>query len=269
MPFRVRLNAARGTSDHGWLQSCFTFSFADYHDPLYDSFGCLRVLNDDTVQSGGGFPTHSHSNFEIWSYILSGSLAHTDSMGNKELLTRGHVQFTSAGTGISHAEFNGDKTRGGKPVRFLQIWAVPEKRGLKPAYQTGFYSEEDKLDKLCPVLYPAANFTPTKGVGPLAINNGLTMHASLLSPGAKVSLPLSKAHLAYIHVPIMPGSTGISVASPGEKDAVLSPGDGCFVEGVEGPLTFTGLGEGKMSGGGGQEAASSATTEFVVMHFLK
>jgi redox-sensitive bicupin YhaK (pirin superfamily) len=249
----------------------FTFSFADYSDPRFDSFGCLRVLNDDTVQAGGGFPTHSHANFEIWSYIISGSLDHTDSMGNKETLTRGHVQFTSAGTGISHSEFNGDRSRGGKPVRFLQIWAVPEKRGLKPAYQTGFFSEADKRDKLCPILLPAANFTPTKGTGPLAINNGLSMHASLLSPGAKVDLPLSKAHLAYIHVPIVPGSMGISVGSPGEKDAVLSPGDGCFVEGVEGPLTFTGLGEGKVIEGGGQ-AASSATslhTEFVVMHFLK
>ena len=250
-----RRNADRGASEYGgWLSSKFTFSFADYSDARYDSFGVLRVLNDDTVKSGGGFPTHSHRDFEIFSYILAGQLEHKDSMQNSETLSRGHVQFTSAGTGISHSEFNGDRTPNGKgaDVRFLQIWAVPSVRGLKPAYQTGFFPDERKRNALCPILQPAARRAADSGA--LGINNNLTMLASILSPGASVSLPLEGSHKAYVHLPIMPGSAGVAVSSPGLPDVLLQPGDGAFVEGVQ-ALGFKGLGE------------AGAATEFVVMHF--
>ena len=273
MPIRLRLSGDRGRADHGWLKSFFTFSFADYSDSLFDGFGCLRVLNDDTVSSGGGFPTHSHSNFEIWSYIMSGALEHRDSLGNIETLGRGSVQFTSAGTGIRHSEFNADKTRDGKgvDVRFLQIWSLPEKRGTTPAYQTGHFSDSEKIDKLCPILLPAASFTPLKGSGPLAINNSLSMHASLISPGVTLSLPITSRHLAYVHCPILPGSSGVSLRCSGDTNAyattVLHPGDGAFVEGCEGSLLFTGLGSCGLSSSGG--ISSTNHTEFVVMHFLK
>jgi len=98
---RVRRNAERGAAEHGWLSSRFTFSFAEYSDPRFDSFGVLRVLNDDTVQAGEGFPTHGHRDFCIWSYVLGGKLEHKDTLGNSETLSRGHVQMTTAGTGAS------------------------------------------------------------------------------------------------------------------------------------------------------------------------
>jgi redox-sensitive bicupin YhaK (pirin superfamily) len=207
---------------------------------------------------------------EIFSYILSGGLDHTDSMGNKETLGRGHVQFTSGGTGISHSEFNADRTPGGRgqDVRFLQIWAVPDSRGLKPAYQTGHWRDELKRDRLCPILEPAAS--PTPGSGALKINNGLRMLASILSPGAALALPLPPASKAYVHVPAMPGAAGVAVSAPGVPELALAPGDGAFVEGC-GELSFRGLGEAAVpTGGGGVSGGSgSSGTEFVVMHFPK
>jgi redox-sensitive bicupin YhaK (pirin superfamily) len=261
----VRRSAERGSADHGWLKSKFSFSFADYHDERFMGFGPLRVLNDDTVEAQNGFPTHSHANFEIWSYILSGKLEHKDSLGHAEVLERGHIQFTSAGTGISHSEHNADKTRGGAPVRFLQIWGLPQRRGLSPAYQTGFFSEADKADKFCCVLEPAAAPVAGRAPKPLSINNNLTMHASILSAGARVSLPLREA---YVHVPIMPGSAGIDIVPPpGKGDAVsLLPGDGAFLRDVgDGVVSFVGRGAAGVDAGGAATAAATQKTEFVVM----
>ncbi len=263
----LRPSGERGRCESGgWLSSKFTFSFADYYDDRFTSFGLLRVLNDDTVKSGGGFPTHSHNNAEIFSYILSGGLEHKDSMGHREVLGRGHVQFTSAGSGISHSEFNSDPTPGGRgtDVRFLQIWATPDKRGLKPGYQTGLFTDAMKQDKLCPILEPAAQRVP--GSGALAINNGLRMVASLLSPGASVTLPLAGELKAYIHLPIMPGSAGVTVSTPGAADLLLSPGDGAFVENAA-ALTFRGMGQAAAAAEGGAAAPATTSTEFVCMYF--
>ena len=193
-------------------------------------------------------------------------------MGNSETLGRGSLQFTSGGTGISHSEFNADKTPGGRgqDVRFLQIWAVPSQRGLTPGYQTGHFSDAQKRDRLCAVLEPAAS--PTPGSGALRINNGLTMLASILSPGAALPLPLPPSSRAYIHVPAMPGAAGVAVSAPGVAELALAPGDGAFVEGV-GELQFRGLGEAAVpagAGAGGSGGAAAAPgTEFVVMHFPK
>ena len=146
---RLRKASDRGRSDHGWLRSAFSFSFADYFDPAHSSFGALRVINDDRIAPRGGFPMHPHRNFDIFSYVLEGQIAHRDSMGNGSTVAAGGVQFMSAGSGVRHSEVNPSAD---EPLRILQVWLSPAVLDGAPRYEVLGPEEVDRRGRLAPII---------------------------------------------------------------------------------------------------------------------
>ena len=154
MKMTLHKSETRGVAEHGWLSSRHTFSFAGYHDPERMGFGLLRVINDDVVQASKGFGTHSHEDMEIISIPLAGELHHKDSMGNVEGITTGEVQVMSAGTGVTHSEFNGSES---EEVNFLQIWVMPETRGIEPRYDQKRFSTDERQGRFQNIVSPDRN----------------------------------------------------------------------------------------------------------------
>ena len=187
----LRKATERGRADHGWLKSWHSFSFADYHDPAHMQFSSLRVINDDTVDAGQGFPTHGHRDMEILSYVLSGSLQHRDSMGNGRVMNYGEVQLMSAGTGVQHSEFNPSPL---EAVHFLQIWIMPNQTGIKPGYQQKRFEPEEKHGRLCLLISPDA------ADGSLLLHQDARVYAAVLDGEQELSYSLAPGRKAYLHV---------------------------------------------------------------------
>jgi hypothetical protein len=187
----VRPAAERGHSDLGWLDSRHTFSFADYHDPKHVQFGDLRVINEDRVRPGRGFAPHGHRDMEILSFVLEGALAHQDSMENGSVIHPGEVQRMSAGTGVTHSEYNHSQV---EEVHFLQIWILPETQGIAPGYEQKAFSDEEKRGRFRLVASRDGR------EGSVTIHQDAGVHWAILEPGRAASYAPRPGRRAWVHV---------------------------------------------------------------------
>ena len=187
----IRKSDDRGHANHGWLDTRFTFSFADYYDPKHVQFRTLRVMNDDRIAGGGGFPTHPHRDMEIVTYVLDGALAHKDSIGNGSVIRPGDVQYMSAGTGVAHSEFNASDLQA---AHLYQIWMFPDKKDYAPAYDQKHFSEEDKRGRLRLLVSPDGRD------GSVKIRQNNELYATVLAAGESVKHELKPERHAYVQV---------------------------------------------------------------------
>lgn len=214
MQAQLRKAEDRGRANFGWLDSRHSFSFGQYYDPNHMGFGPLRVINDDRVAAGGGFPTHPHRDMEIISYVVEGALEHKDSLGTGSVIRPGDVQRMSAGTGVRHSEFNASDK---EPVHFLQIWIVPEREGVKPSYEQKTFAADEKCGRLRLIASRGGRD------GSVSIHQDADLYATLLEPGEKVSHGLGAGRGAWVQV------VSGSVAVNGQR---LSDGDGLAISGA-------------------------------------
>jgi hypothetical protein len=187
----LRPSADRGHADHGWLNSYHSFSFADYFDPRHVGFSALRVINEDRVAPGAGFPTHGHRDMEIVSYVLDGALEHKDSMGNGSVIRPGDVQRMSAGSGVRHSEYNASQT---KLVHFLQIWILPQSNGIAPGYEQKHFAPADLGNRLRLIASPDGRD------GSVTIHQDARLYAARLDGTTGVAHALAAGRCAYVHV---------------------------------------------------------------------
>jgi hypothetical protein len=220
---RVRRSEERGLARHGWLESRHTFSFAEYHDPHHMGFRALRVINEDRVQPGRGFGTHAHRDMEIVTYVLEGALEHKDSLGTTSLIRPGEIQRMSAGTGVTHSEYNASREA---LVHFLQIWIQPERAGLAPGYEQRAFAREGRRGHLQLV---ASN---DGREGSVVVHQDASLYLAELAAGARVVHPLGPARHAWLQV------TRGSVSVAGQRletgdAAAISDEPGLQLAGVE------------------------------------
>lgn len=211
----IRPGAERGHVDHGWLDTYHTFSFASYHDPRHMGFRSLRVINDDRVKPGEGFGTHAHRDMEILTWVLEGALEHKDSMGNGSIIRPGDIQRMSAGTGVTHSEFNPSRE---EPVHLLQIWLLPQQRGLPPSYEEKRFPPETRRGGLR--LIAAGDGRE----GAVTIHQDVDLWTALLEAGESVRHALAPGRHVWLHV-----ARGAVTAN----GVSLRVGDGAAVSGEE------------------------------------
>jgi len=219
---QIRRSNERGHADHGWLNSHHSFSFGEYFDPKHIEFGPLRVINEDRVEPGRGFGTHGHRDMEIISYVLSGELAHKDSIGNGSVIRPGDVQRMSAGTGVRHSEFNPSQQQ---PVHFLQIWIQPSEQGIAPSYEEKRFVESEKRGRLRLIA------SPDSAEGSVLIHQDARLYAGLFDGAETATLNLQPGRRAYVHVArgeITVNGTALSVgdALMLSEVSALTAGDG-------------------------------------------
>ena len=223
----VRKAGERGHFDFGWLDTKHTFSFGEYYDPAHMGFSILRVINDDRVAPGTGFPTHPHRDMEIVTYVLDGALAHKDSLGNGSTILPGDVQRMSAGTGIRHSEYNASPD---KPVHLLQIWLMPGQRGIAPGYEQKMFDAASKKDRLRPVA------SPDGAEGSVTVHTDARIFASILGKQAKVDYAPPAGRSAWLHV--ARGAIEVGGTSLKEGDAIATTGEALDIRGVADETDF-------------------------------
>jgi redox-sensitive bicupin YhaK (pirin superfamily) len=219
--FTIRRGTDRGTTSIGWLKSWHSFSFGDYFDPAHHHYRSLRVINDDVIAGGGGFPTHPHRDMEILTWVLSGELAHKDSMGNGSVIRPGEWQYMSAGTGVAHSEFNSSETT---PVHLLQIWIVPDKKGYTPRYDQKSFADT-----------PSGKWTltvsPDGRDGSLAVRQDVLLSTAKLEAGQRLAYQPAARRGLWLHVAT--GAVDVNGQRLVGGDAVAVEGEAAEVVGVE------------------------------------
>ena len=208
----LRKSEDRGHADHGWLDSYHSFSFADYHDPQHVQYSVLRVINEDRVAPGAGFPTHGHRDMEIVTYVLDGALEHKDSLGTGSVIRPGDVQRMSAGTGVRHSEYNASRS---EPVHFLQIWILPKANGITPGYEQKNFAPAVLKDRLHLIASPDGR------EGSVTIHQDALLYAAKLDGEIALTHALPTGHKAYVQV--ARGSLRVN-------GTAVSAGDGVKIE---------------------------------------
>ena len=210
----LRKSQDRGFADHGWLKSFHSFSFAGYYDPQHMGYGNLRVINEDRIAPGTGFGTHGHRDMEIISYVLSGELAHKDTLGNIKGIPPGDVQRMSAGRGVQHSEFNHAKDQ---TTHFLQIWIEPNVTGIEPSYEQKTFDEAEKRGQLRLVA------SPDGAQGSVKIHADARMYAGLFDGAERTTLTLDPARATYVH--LVRGGLSANGKSMAAGDAAMLKGE--------------------------------------------